>query len=136
MKTYDRFLSTLADEFRLQAQPRLRSLWADVMELEEATYEPAFSAAREQTMHRILALGRAARAVNAHEVRALSQVLARLVTTVACTPDATRAEAFATLYQKMTEMTEALYGIHPHTADGRDDRVPADEMELAGCGAN
>jgi hypothetical protein len=136
MKTYDRFLSTLADEFRLQAQPRLRSLWADVMELEEATHEPAFSAAREQTMHRVLALGRAARAVHAHEVRALSQALARLVTTVACTPDATRTETFATLYQKMTEMTEALYGLHTHAVTGGDDGVPAEEMELAGCGAN
>jgi hypothetical protein len=136
MNQYDRFLSTLANEFRMQAPPHLRSLWADVMELEEARDGQAFSVARKSTMRRVLTLSRAARAGHAHEVRALSQDLARLVTSMAHTPDPTRAEAFAVLYQKMTEITEAVYGIHTDTSTGRHAEEPDEEMELVGCGSN
>ncbi len=36
MNAYDRFLSSLLSEFKRKAQPEVRSLWADLMELEEA----------------------------------------------------------------------------------------------------
>lgn len=120
----------------MQAQPHLRSLWADVMELEGATDEPTLLLAREQTLHRVVALGRAARAAHAHGVAALSQALASLVTAVGHAPDTTREEAFAGLRQKMTEITGALYGIHRDAATGPHAEEPTEGMELVGCGAN
>jgi hypothetical protein len=109
---YDRFLFSLTREFTLRAQPHLRSLWADVMELEEATNEHALSVAREQTMRRVRTLGRAARAANARDVQALSQTVEQLVAAMAPAPGATRFEFFGVLDQKMTKLTEALYAIN------------------------
>jgi hypothetical protein len=112
---YDRFLFSLTREFTLRAQPHLRSLWADVMELEEATDEHTLSIAREQTMRRVRTLGRAARAINAREVQALSQTVEQLVATMATAPGATRFEFFGVLDQKMTKLAEALYAINTAT---------------------
>ena len=136
MNPYDRLRSTLTREFRTQAQPCLRSLWADVMELEEAADEPAFLEAREQILHRILALGRAAAAAHIHPVPAHCEALTRHVAAVGCAPDTVRAEAFAALYREMTAITGVLYGIHVEAVTGSRAKKSTEEMELVGCGAN
>jgi hypothetical protein len=124
---YDRFLSSLAREFTLRAQPHLRSLWADVMELEEATDEHALSVAREQTMRRVRVLGRAAHAANAREMQALSQTVEQLVATLAPAPGATRFEFFGVLDQKMTKLTEALYAIKVETPPSKPEGQPTED---------
>src|SRR6266850_7937252 len=109
MNKYDQLLYSLTAEFKLRAHPLLRSVWADLMELEEAMDEPKLRDVREQARQRILALGQAACAANARDVQAHSQALAQLVTTVTPARDADHHELFDTLYQKMRELTEALY---------------------------
>jgi predicted component of type VI protein secretion system len=126
---YDRFLSSLSREFTLRAQPHLRSLWADVMELEEADDEHALAAAREQTIRRVRILGRAALAANALEVQTLSQTVERLVATMAPVPGGTRFEFFGLLDQKMTKLAEALYAIQVATPPSEPGGEPT-ESEL------
>jgi hypothetical protein len=132
-KEYDRFLFSLAREFTLRAQPHLRSLWADVLELEEATDEHALSVAREQTMRRVRTLGRAARAVNARDVQALSQTVEQLVATMAPAPGATRFEFFGLLDQKMTRLTEALYAINAETPPSEPAGQPMERELVESC---
>jgi hypothetical protein len=127
---YDRFRFSLTREFTLRAQPHLRSLWADVMELEEATDEHALSVAREQTMRRVRTLGWAACAVDIPEVQALSQTVEQLVATMAPAPGATRFEFFGVLDQQMTKLTEALYAIDVTTPPSEPGGQPR-ERELA-----
>jgi len=130
---YDRFLFSLAREFTLRAQPHLRSLWADVMELEEATGEHALCVAREQTMRRVRTLGWAAHAVNAREVQALSQTVEQLVAAMAPTPGATRFEFFGALEQKMTNLTEALYAIKTQTPPSELEGQPTESELVESC---
>jgi|ERR1043166_3120806 hypothetical protein len=126
MNNYDRFLESLLAEFKLRAHPHLRSVWADFMELVEATHEPTLRAAREQARQRLLALAQAARAVNARDVQGRSQALAQLVTTVTSTRDV---ELFDSLYQKLRELTEALYAIPASPpASGHDSRLTKAEL--------
>jgi hypothetical protein len=126
---YDRFLFSLTREFTLRAQPHLRSLWADVLELEEAADERALSVARDQTLRRVRTLGWAARAANAREVQALSQTVEQLVATLAPAPGATHFEFFGVLDQKMTKLTEALYAINVTTPPSEPEGQPT-ECEL------
>jgi len=118
------------NEFALKAGPHLRSLWADLMEMEAAD-EATLSVAREQAVRRLLALGAAAGAVNAQEVRTLSHTLRLLVTTAAQVRDATNYECFDALYKKMRELTEALYAIKAPPPLSERERQPV-ETELVG----
>jgi hypothetical protein len=129
MHVYDRFLFTLRTVFTRRAQPHLRSLWADLMELEEAPDAHAFRVARDQTLRRLQVLGRAARAVEADEVEALGRTLAELVTTVTDARDAKRQELFDSLHEKMRELVEASYAIQATPSAVGRNRRPA-ESEL------
>lgn len=109
MNTYDRFQLSLSTEFKLRAQPHIRSLWADLEELREATDQPVCSATLRQALRRIHALERAACAVGAHEVQALSQVLESALAALPCARGATRSKLFKTADQTMNRLTEALF---------------------------
>jgi hypothetical protein len=111
MSTYDRFLSSLLSEFKRQAQPQVRSLWADLMELEEAIDETAFAAARERAVHRIRVLGRAANAANAHPVRSLSQSLKLTLGALMPTRAAACPELFTRLYETIWMLADTLYSM-------------------------
>jgi hypothetical protein len=111
MNTYDRFLSSLLSEFKRKAPPHVRSLWADLMELEEAKDERALSAAREQAMRRIRVLGRAAGAANAHQVQSLGQTLELMLEVLTQAPAAARPGLFESLYETMRKLDGALYSI-------------------------
>jgi hypothetical protein len=133
MKTYDPLRFSLMTEFTLKAGPHLRSLWADLMEMEAAADEAALSVAREQAVRRLLALGAAAGAVNAQEVRTLSHTLRLLVTTATQVRDATNYECFDALYKKMRELTEALYAIKPPPPLSERERQPAESALVESC---
>lgn len=116
MNTYDRFLSSLLSEFKRKAPPQVRSLWADLMELEEATDERALSAAREQALRRIRVLGRAAGAAKAQQVQSLSQALELRLGALTQGRAAVRPELFEGLDDTMRELAEALYSIDAEDA--------------------
>lgn len=111
MKTYEQLRFSLLTEFKLKAEPHLRSLWADLMELEAASDESALDAARGQALRRISALSSAAGAADANEVRMLSRALGFLVATATQVRDATNYERFDALYKKARKLTEALHAI-------------------------
>ena len=111
MNTYDRFLSSLLSEFKRKAQPQVRSLWADLMELEEAIDEPGFSAAREQALRRIRVLGRAANAAHARPVRSLSRSHELTLGALMQTRAAACPELFTRLHETMWMLAVALYSI-------------------------
>jgi len=107
MNTYDRFLTVLLSDFKRGAQPLIRSLWADLMEVAEATDERSFSAASEQALRRIRILGRAARAANAGQVQSRNQALELRLRVLARSPAAGRPELFEGLYETMRELAGA-----------------------------
>jgi len=111
MKTYDHLRFSIITEFRRKAEPYLQSLWADLMELEAAADESSLFVARVQASRRLLALGSAAGAANAQEVRILCQMLRLLVVNTTQVRDAINYEVFDSLYKKMRDLTEALYAI-------------------------
>lgn len=111
MNPYDRFLSSLLLEFQRKAQSQVRSLWADLMELEEAIDERAFSAAREQALQRIRVLGRAANAANARPVRYLSRSLELTLGALMQTRAVACPKLFTRLYESMWMLARALYAI-------------------------
>jgi hypothetical protein len=129
MNTYDRFLSSLLSEFKRKAQPQVRSLWADLMELEEAIDEPAFAAAREQALHRIRVLGRVANSANAHPVRSLSQSLKLTLGGLMQTRAATRPELFTRLHETLWMLAATLYSIDADAPVSEHARQP-DELTL------
>jgi hypothetical protein len=118
INTYNRLLVSLLTEFKHQAQPHIRSLWADLLELEEATGERALSAAREQSLRRIRVLEWAAHAANAGEVQAISQTLEHMVATVPTARDGSRPELFEALHETMTKLTESLCWIEMTATTG------------------
>jgi hypothetical protein len=111
MNTYDRFRSSLLSEFKRKAQLEVRSLWADLMELEEALDERAFFAAREQALRRIRVLGRAASAANAHQVQSPGHTLELMLVALMQAPTAARPDLFEGLYDALRKLTGALYSI-------------------------
>lgn len=125
MKTYDPLRFSLMTEFKLKAEPHLRSLWADLMELEAASDESTHFVAREQALRRLLALSSAAGAANAREVQTLGHALRLLVITITQVRDATNYECFDALYKKMCELAEALYAIKAPPLSERE-RQPAE----------
>jgi hypothetical protein len=111
MNTYDRLLFSLLLEFKRQAQPQVRSLWADMMELVEAIDERALSTAREQAFHRVRVLGRAASAAHADQVQSLGQELELMLGALMQAPTAACPELFESLYETMRQLTGAVYSI-------------------------
>ena len=112
MNTYDRFRSSLLTEFKLKAQPHVRSLWADVVELEEARDEHAFAAALQQALHRVRVLERAAGAANAQAVQTLSETIADMLSALTSVQTAARPGSLDELHRTMNKLTEALYSIN------------------------
>lgn len=135
MNTYDRFLSTLLSEFKRRAPPQVRSLWADLMELAEATDERALFAARGQALRRIRVLGRAASAANAHQVQSLGQAIEHTLEALTQARAAARPELIEGLYGTMRRLAEALYAIDAEAPVLEYDGQSA-EMELVACGAD
>jgi len=110
MRAYDRFLSSLLSEFKYKAQGQVRSLWADLEELMEATGERARSTALRQAYCRITTLERAARAVEAHEVQIVCEALEHDFETVT-DEDFANPEWFGELRQALIDLTGALYPV-------------------------
>jgi hypothetical protein len=134
MKTYDPLRFSLTTEFTLKAGPHLRSLGADLMELEAAADESTLVAAREQALRRLLALSSAAGAANAHEVQTLAHALRLLIMTTTHVRDASNYGCFDALYKKMRELTEAVHAIKAPPVSERE-RQPA-ETALVEFSAN
>jgi hypothetical protein len=111
MNTYDRFLSSLLSEFKRKAQPQVRSLWTDLMELEGATGKRALSAAREQALRRIHVLGRAASAAHADQVQSPDHELKLMLGALTQAPAAARPKLLEGLYETMRQLTGAVYSI-------------------------
>lgn len=127
MKTYDQLRFSLMTEFKIQAAPHLRSLWADLMEMEAAADESALFAARGQASRRLLALSSAAGAADAQEVQVLSRALRLSVMTITRVRSATNCEGFDVLYKKTLELTEALYAIKVPPPLSERERQPAEK---------
>jgi hypothetical protein len=119
MNTHDQFLSSLLSEFKRKAQPQVRSLWADLMELEEAMDERSLSAARDQALRRIRVLGQAANAANAHPVRSLNQALEHRLGALTQARATACPELFTRLHEIVWLLADAVYSI--------DTDVPATE---------
>jgi hypothetical protein len=134
MNTYDRFQSSLLSEFKRKAQPHVRSLWADLMELSEVTTERSLSTARAQALQRIRVLERAAGAANAHHVRSLSQALELMLDDITQVLPVARPELFEALCETMRKLTEALYSIDAEAHIFEADQPT--EMALAGSCAD
>jgi len=133
MNTYAQLRVSLMTEFTLKAGPHLRSLWADLIEMEAAADESTLSAAREQALRRLLALSAAAGAANAHDVQTLGHTLRLLVMTTTHVRDATHHECFDALCRTMRELTESLYAITaPPPLSGRE-RQPAESALVESC---
>jgi hypothetical protein len=130
MKEYIRFQFALSAEFKRKAQPQVRSLWADLMELTEATDEAAFVTACEQALCRNYVLGRAACAANARTVKPLSNTLELMLCVLTQTHAAARPGLFDALYQTMNRLTEALYQIDTEDRLTEDDAESGDLAEL------
>jgi hypothetical protein len=111
MNAYDWFLSSLLSEFKSKAQPQVRSLWDDLMELEVPVDKQGFFAAHEQALRRIHVLGRAASVANAHQVHSLGQTLEFMLGAFTQAPAAARPELFESLYATMRELTGAVCSI-------------------------
>jgi hypothetical protein len=111
MNAYDWFLSSLLSEFKRRAQPQVRSLWDDLMELEVPVDKQGFLAAHKHALRRIHVLGRAASAVNAHHVLSLDQTLEFMLGAFTQAPAAARPELFESLYETMRELTGAVCSI-------------------------
>jgi len=133
MNTYEQFLSSLTREFKQQAPPRFRSLWADLVELEEATDERSFSATQNQALRRIHALGCAARAALAHPVPSLSRSLELRLRTLTREHAATHSESIEALHRTMNQLGEALYSIEdgPHVPENTNQ--PTETLLVGSC---
>ena len=135
MNTYEHFLHLLLTEFKNEAQPHLRSLWADVEELEEVTDERRRSLTLRHALHRTRALEWAAHSVNAHEVRALGRDLERMLADLAHTPAAVSRVSPAALHQTMNKLTEALCSVDAEPSAGGRASVTSG-VPLVACGAD
>jgi hypothetical protein len=135
MNTGEHFLHSLLTEFKTEAQPHLRSLWADVEQLEEVTDERRRSLTLRHALHRTRALEWAAHSVNAHEIRALGRDLERMLADLAHAPPAVSRVSPAALRQTMNQLTEALCSVDAEPSTG----VRASETSdapLVACGAD
>ena len=133
MNTYDRFLSSLLSEFKRKAQPEIRSLWADLMELAEARDERALSTACQQALRRTQILGRAAGAANAQEVRSQTHALEVRLGVLTQARAAARPELFEGLYASQRQLAETLYSIDVEAPDPENTRQPTETLLVESC---
>ena len=105
----------MLSDCKRRAQPLIRSLWADLMEVAEASDERSVSVANEQALCRIRILGRAARAANAGQVQSRNQVLELQLLVLAQAPAAARPELLEDLHEPMRELAGAQYSIDAET---------------------
>jgi|ERR1017187_6988911 hypothetical protein len=117
MNAYDGFRLSLQAAFQRKAQTQVRVLWADLEELEEATDGQARTVTLWQIHQRVCALEYAAYAVDAHEVRAVSNVVLRTLVDTAVVRLATRPELFAALEETITKLAETLHSVDVETPD-------------------
>jgi hypothetical protein len=115
MNTYDHLRLSLQAEFKRKAHTQVRVLWADLEELEEATDGQARTVTLWKIHQRVCALEYAAYAVDAHEVRAVSEVVLHTLVGIAVVRLVTRPELFATLEETMTNLTEAVCSVEEET---------------------
>ena len=133
MNTYEHFLQLLLAEFKIEAQPHLRSLWADVEELGETMDERRRSLTLRHALHRTRVLELAAHSVNADEVRAIGRDLERMLADLAHAPTAVSRVSPAALHQTMNKLTEALCSIDVKPSAGvRASRTS--DATLVACG--
>jgi HPt (histidine-containing phosphotransfer) domain-containing protein len=128
MNIYERLLSTLAKEFKQKAPPQFRSLWADLMELEEATDDLAFSTAHDHALRRIHALECAAKATQANPVQSLGRSLELELRALNYTRAASHPEYFGALRQTMNRIAEALYTGDETAPLSEKSNQPAEEL--------
>jgi hypothetical protein len=133
MNTHDRFLFSLLSEFKRRAQPQVRSLWADLMELAEATDEKVFSVASEQALRRIRILGRAAGAANASQVQCHNWALEIRLRAFKQESVVVRPELFEGLYETMRELTGALCSIDTESAISKHTSQPTEMALVEAC---
>jgi hypothetical protein len=131
MNAYDRFLSSLLSEFTRKAQSQLRSLWADLMELEEAIDGRSFSAAREQVLHRVRVFRQAASATNAHPVQSLSQMIEHRLRVLTQTGATACPELFTHLHETMWTLADAVYELNVENLAFQDGGPPTDQALVA-----
>jgi hypothetical protein len=133
MSTYDLFQSSLLSEFKRDAQPQVRSLWDDLVELEAPVDEQGFFAAHEQALRRISILGRAASAANAHQVQSLGQTLKFMLGAFMRAPAAARPELFEDLTATMRELTGAVHSIDAEAFVSAHAGQPTELMLVESC---
>jgi len=131
--TYERLLSSLTTEFKQKAPPQFRSLWADLMELEEATDERAFSATHDQALRRIHALGSAARAARAHPLPSLSRSLELKLRTLTRAHAATHPESLEALHRTMNQFAEALCSLEAAGPVPENFNQPTEALLVESC---
>lgn len=112
MNPYTRFQRNLRLGFRIHAQPQIRSLWADLLELEETSDPRARSALIGQARRRVRALGRAARATDCRDVEAACEAFGRALTAGRLRDR----QVLDGLSQQMNKLAEAVYGVRGSTA--------------------
>jgi hypothetical protein len=111
MNTYERLLSSLGEEFKQKAPSQFRSLWADLMELEEALDDRAFSVIRDQALGRIYALECAAHAAGARLVPPFSRSLELKLRGLTRMHAAIHPESIEVIHRAMDQLAEALYSV-------------------------
>jgi hypothetical protein len=124
MNTYDHFRFSLQTEFKRKAHPQVRALWADLEELGEARDEQARTTALRQVHRRVCVLEYAAHAVDAHELRAVSNLVLCTLGGIGKSRLATQPELFTTLEQTMTKLADALHSIEAETPAFESDYQP------------
>ena len=133
MNTYERFLSSLVTEFKQKAPPQFRSLWADLMELEDTTDERAFSAAHDQALRRIHTLGCAANATRAHPMPSLSRSLELKLRALTRARAATHPESLEALHRTMNQLAEALYSTDATAPVPESTNQPTETLLVVSC---
>jgi hypothetical protein len=133
MNTYDQFLSSLSSELKRRAQPLIRSLWADLMEVAEATDERSVSAAGEQALRRIRILGRAVRAANAGQVQSRNQALELQLRVLMQAPVAARPGLLEGVYEAMRELARAQCSIDVEAPVLENTDQPTEALLVESC---
>jgi len=133
MNTYERLLSSLAREFKQKAPSQFRSLWADLMELEEATDEKAFTAAHDQALRRIHALESAAHAARVHPISSLSRSLELKLRVLPRASAVTHLESLETLHRAMNQLAEALYASDAAALNPETTNQPTETSLVESC---
>jgi hypothetical protein len=133
MNTYERLLSSLVTEFKQKAPSQFRSLWADLMELEDATDERMFSVAHDQALRRTRALGCAAKAAGAHPVPSLSRSLELKLCSLTRADAGTHPESIETVHRTMNQLAEALYLIDATARAPENANQPTETLLVESC---